>query len=158
MILEQICHRLNRWVEGGVFVMGISMALVVAAQVFFRYVLNHSLFWAEELARYLLVWLSFFGATIAYYREAHPGVDFLVHRFPPVLKRASLIVTHGTCLALFGIMVVYGTKFAFFVRLQITPALNLPKWAVMAVIPLSGMVFIIHGIRFLIRDIGTMKS
>ncbi len=156
--LENSSHRLNQWMEGALFAMGISMAMVVAAQVFFRYVLNHFLFWAEELARYLLVWLSFCGATVAYHREAHPGVDLLVHRLPPVLKQAAGFLVHLTCLAFFGIMVVYGIRFAFFVRLQVTPALTLPKWVIMAVVPFSGAVFIVHCLGLLVRDFQGMKS
>ena len=40
----------------------LTLALVVmAAQVIFRYVFNDSLYWAEEVARYALVWSSMIG-------------------------------------------------------------------------------------------------
>ena len=53
--------------------MAMAMAAVVAAQVFWRYGLNASLFWSEELARHLLVWMTFLGASTAYRRRVHPG-------------------------------------------------------------------------------------
>ena len=73
--LERLSRKINFWVEYLLFGLGFAMAALVAVQVFFRYVLNHSLFWSEELARYFLVWLTFLGASVAYYRKVHPGID-----------------------------------------------------------------------------------
>jgi len=76
-LLEKGCAVTNRSIEYFISGLGFSMSILVAVQVFCRYVLNSSLFWSEELARYMLVWISFFGATVAYYRNLHPGVDVL---------------------------------------------------------------------------------
>lgn len=135
---------LNRWVSGAVCAMGMAMALVVAVQVFSRYALNYSLFWSEELARFLLIWLSFLGATVAYFHGAHPGVDSLVRRLPARMKTAALLLSYLAGAALFGVMVVSGAQFAWFVRLQIFPALGISKWVIMAVVPVSGAIFLVH--------------
>lgn len=152
--LEALSRHLNRGIEAVVAVLGAAMAAVVAAQVFSRYALNHSLFWSEELARYLLVWLSFLGATAAYYRGLHPGVDAVYGRLPPGGRRAASVAVHLASLLLFGVMVVYGWRFAHFVRLQISPALHLPKWIPHAVLPLSGAVLALHALGFLARELG----
>ena len=47
----------------------------------------------------------------------------------------------------------YGFQFSYFVRLQISPALYLPKWIVFGIIPLSGIIFMIHGVTFLVDEI-----
>ena len=78
--LERISTACNRCAEYLLLLLGLSMTATVILQVFSRYILNHSLFWSEELARYLLVWLTFIGATVAYHRNMHPGVDFLFKR------------------------------------------------------------------------------
>ena len=143
----------NHWVERLVAAMGMAMVLIVGAQVFFRYALNHSLFWSEELARFLLVWLTFLGASTAYFRGAHPGVDALFSRLGPKEQRVSVWLVHLAALVLFGVMLVYGIQFAWFVRLQITPALGLPKWIPMAGVPLSSLVFILHCLGFMARDL-----
>jgi TRAP-type C4-dicarboxylate transport system permease small subunit len=148
--LHQFSTWINQRIEYLLFGLGFSMAILVAVQVFFRYVLNQSLFWSEELARYLLVWLTFLGASCAYYRHAHPGVGILYNRMPPALRKACALVIHLASMGLFVVMVVYGYQFAHFVRLQTTPALQLPKWLVLGIIPVSGLVLLIHGTSFLI--------
>lgn len=152
-VLEKLSRSINHWVEYMLFALGISMALIVANQVFFRYALNQSLFWSEELARYLLVWLTFLGATVAYRRKVHPGIDVLFTRMAPAVQKASAVLTHVASMALFAVMILYGYQFAYFVRLQISPALYLPKWIILSIIPLSGVILMIHGVTFLLNEL-----
>lgn len=144
---------LNRGIEYLLFTLGFSMTLLVAIQVFCRYVLNQSLFWSEELARFLLVWLTFLGASCAYYRKVNPGVDYLFAKMPGLLKKLSLITTHLVSMGLFTIMIIYGYQFAYFVRLQISPALQIPKWIVLSIIPVSGGILLFHGAAFLLAEL-----
>lgn len=146
--LRKFSQGLNACIQVMVSSMGIAMAVIVATQVFFRYGLNQSLFWSEEVARFLLIWLTFAGATVAYYHRAHPGVDGFYRRLPPGLQRGAAILVHLASMALFLVMMVSGSQFAWFVRLQITPALGLPKWIVMAIVPITGVVFMVHGLAF----------
>ena len=147
--IQQLSAAINRWVEYLLFGLGLSMALVVAMQVFFRYALNHSLFWSEELARFMLVWLSFLGASTAYKRSLHPGVDILTSRLSPSLRNVCSHLVHVVSLALFVVMIIYGAQFAYFIRAQISPALYLPKWTVFAIIPASGVILAIHCLAFM---------
>jgi len=139
-------------IEYCLFGMGLSMTLIVAAEVFSRYVLNRSLFWSEELARFLLVWLTFMGASVTYFRGVNPGVDVLYKRLSDRGKRLDMSVVHVLSLSFFFVMIVYGARFAYFVRLQITPALGLPKWIPHSVIPISGAIMLLHALTFLIRE------
>ena len=129
------------------------MSIIVAVQVFCRYVLNHSLFWSEELARYLLVWLTFLGASVAYYRNVHPGIDMIYARMPISIQKITAITVHLVSLTLFGIMIIFGAKFSYFVRLQISPALYLPKWLIFTIIPISGLILMLHGLTFLLNEL-----
>ncbi len=151
--LHRLSARLNRAVEYALFGMGLAMALLVAVQVFFRYALNHSIFWSEELARFLLVWLTFLGASVVYRRGAHASVDFIYRRLEPRGRRAVNILVHLLSLAFFAVMIVYGWRFAYFVRLQVSPALYLPKWIPYAIIPLSGAILAVHALDFLWREL-----
>jgi len=156
--LGRLSKNINQAVEFLMFAMGFTMALIVVIQVFCRYVLNHSLFWSEELARYLLIWLTFLGASSAYFRKVHPGVDVIYSRMSPKMKHISAIIVHIVCMGIFGIMIVYGFQFAWFVRFQISPALNLPKWIIAGIIPVSGLLLMLHGVVFLLDEFKRNKN
>lgn len=81
-----------------------ALAGVVFLQFFTRYVLNDSLGWTEEIARYLLVLVTFAGSTFAVRRNTHISVEFL-YRF--LSRRAArVLVTSVDMLriGLFGVL------------------------------------------------------
>jgi len=143
--------RVNRLVESSLFALGAGITVIVAVQVFCRYLLNASLFWSEELARCLLIWLTFLGATAAYKRQVHPGVDILFKRMSPAVQDLATRAVHLVSALFFAVMIYHGAAFAWFVRFQITPALHLPKWAVYSVVPVSGAILLFHCIGFVLE-------
>jgi TRAP-type C4-dicarboxylate transport system permease small subunit len=139
-----LSDRINGLVERSLFLFGFSMALVTGVQVFCRYVLNHSLFWSEEAGRMLLVWITFLGATAAYKRKAHVGIDLVVRRFPPAPRKAVELTVLGLSLLFFAVLVLYGVHFIRFIAGQKTAALGISMGIPYAVIPLSGLIFLLH--------------
>ena len=70
----------------------VSIFIVVVVSVFFRYVLNDSLVWAEEFARFGLVIITFVGTGLGFRKDSHIRVD-LVDRLPsPVARTVRLFV------------------------------------------------------------------
>lgn len=67
-----------------------ALAVIVFAQFFSRYVLNDSIAWTEEVARYLLITIAFAGAPIAVRKNTHIHVEFF-YRFIP--RRAARILS-----------------------------------------------------------------
>lgn len=65
-----------------------TLAFVVFLQFFTRYVLNDSLGWTEEIARFLLIAVTFAGSVAAVAKGAHIAVE-LIHRWSsPRVSRA----------------------------------------------------------------------
>lgn len=151
--VTQFSRFCNRLTEYGLLGLGTLMTLVVVSQVFCRYILNSSLFWSEELARYLLVWLTFLGTTVAYWRGLHPGVDLIYSRLGSKARLLNRLAIHLLCLFFFAIIIRYGVEFAYFVRMQTTPALALPKWIIFSIIPVSGALLSLHGIGMLLYEL-----
>jgi TRAP-type C4-dicarboxylate transport system permease small subunit len=58
----------------------VLLCLIVATQVFSRYVLGNPFIWAEELARTLFIWTSFLGAVVALKQKRHFAIELLANR------------------------------------------------------------------------------
>lgn len=55
-------------------------------QTFMRYAFNYSLSWAEELARYMCIWMAFLGSGIGIRDNIHVGFDLLKNKLPDSIK------------------------------------------------------------------------
>ena len=73
------------WLVLGVFWL---LALDIFYQFFTRYVLESSAAWTEEIARYLLIIVTFVGASMAVRRNTHIHVEFVYRWLPPGVGRA----------------------------------------------------------------------
>jgi TRAP-type C4-dicarboxylate transport system permease small subunit len=68
-----------------------SLAFIVFLQFFTRYILNDSLAWTEEIARYGLMWVTFIGGVMVTRRNSHIAVELLSNVMGPSLLRAALL-------------------------------------------------------------------
>lgn len=91
------------WVS--VFAM-LLLILVVSIQVFCRYVLQDSLAWTEELARYLVIWSVLFGCSFAMRTDSHLELSILSNFSGPRMKKYVKCFSCIVCLA-FSIIMVY---------------------------------------------------
>ena len=73
------------WFTLGVFWL---LALDVFYQFFTRYVLSDSAAWTEEIARYLLIVVTFVGSAMGVRCNTHIHVEFVYRYLPPGLQRA----------------------------------------------------------------------
>jgi TRAP-type C4-dicarboxylate transport system permease small subunit len=74
----------------------IGLVLVVALQVIFRYTLQFSAPWTEEVARYLYVYLTFIGSAIVMKEGNHIVIDLLLNRLPlPIRRWVGVLIQTG---------------------------------------------------------------
>ncbi len=67
-----------------------SLAFIVFLQFFTRYVLNDSLAWTEEIARYGLMWLTFVGGAVVTRKNTQIAVELLSNLMKPGPLRVAL--------------------------------------------------------------------
>jgi TRAP-type C4-dicarboxylate transport system permease small subunit len=72
-------YKFEDWFTFAVFWL---LALDVFYQFFTRYVIQDSAAWTEEIARYLLIVVTFVGASMAVRRNTHIHVEFLYRYIP----------------------------------------------------------------------------
>lgn len=120
-----------------------SYAVIICTQVFYRFALNQSLTWSEELVRYGLLWGVMIGAGVASDRGAHVALDPL--RGLLKSRRAQAIVTWivGLLVIIFCAIVAYASwQYIGRLWMMTSPAIRLPMRYVFAAIPAGCLLMI----------------
>jgi TRAP-type C4-dicarboxylate transport system permease small subunit len=99
-----------KWIDAPGILVFWALAVVVFLQFFTRYVLNDSLAWTEEVARYLLILVCFLGAVTATRRGAHITLEFLMRMVPPRLAKALTVLSQTITLGFFASMTWIGIE------------------------------------------------
>lgn len=125
------------------------LVIDVVWQVFSRYILNAPSTFTDELARFLLIWVSLLGAAYYSGQNMHIAINVLPDRLSPanrvklqILIRILIILFVLCVLVIGGGTLVY-TTFTF---LQITPSLQIPMALVYLIGPISGLLIIYYKI------------
>lgn len=122
------------------------MMIVLATQVFSRYVLNDSISFAEELIRFLEIWVVFLGASLCVKDDTHPTVTIFANLFPKKTQFFIRIFAHLAVFAVGVVMIVVGYQFAMKYINQLSPTMRISVAWVYAAIPVSGILIDIQSI------------
>jgi TRAP-type C4-dicarboxylate transport system permease small subunit len=170
--LNRIAHFYNALM---VVVLGALMAVlfaVMCVQVFFRYGLNDSLIWAEEVCRYLLIWVSFLACGVAFQRGEIAAMRILIEAAPARIAALLAIVADAAVIVLMVFLTIYGWRYAVFSGGQTMPAADfiwtdvfggqgspdLSLFWVYVAIPVGAVLLGLHIAVHLITCVGSLAS
>ena len=86
------------------------MVVLISMQVFFRYVLDNSLIWSEELSRYLLIWAVYIGCSFAAKEDRHLEVTFIRTLLGPRGNRVIISFSYLVTIIFCGFCVIWGVE------------------------------------------------
>jgi TRAP-type C4-dicarboxylate transport system permease small subunit len=118
--------------------------LSIAAQVFYRYVLEAPSPWTEEMARYLFIWSAFLAAAVSVGRNDQFSVPVLVDNLPSGPRRALWIFIDLAQLGFALAMLRYGSVIADRMMMARSPVLPIPQGLAYMVIPIAGGYMAVH--------------
>jgi TRAP-type C4-dicarboxylate transport system permease small subunit len=146
--MKSILNWLNKFEEITSSVALFMMAVIIILQVFQRYVLQHSLDWPEELARYLFIFSVYVGSSYAAFGRRHLEVTIVRTVFGQKAGNYFTIIAYVITVVFCGLMFVWGAKMVDFVITtnQLAPALQFPMYIAYICIPLG---FFLMGLRTL---------
>lgn len=139
--LESIFVTLNGWI---LILMLSTMTLVVGTNVALRYLTAHSLPWADELARYLMIWMTFGGAGLVLRTGGHVAITNLQDALPGLGQKILRAALTLGLLLFFCFMVHVGFQYAQRMQFQVTPAMRIPYLYVYAAMPIGFVLLILH--------------
>jgi TRAP-type transport system small permease protein len=143
-VLHAALERLDqasRWLIIGALAV---MVVVVSLQVLFRYFLNLSLDWADEVGRLTFVWSAFLGVPHGVKSGAHVGIDFVAKLLPP--QQLAWIFRAG-CVASAALMAVVAWQSVVIAREtwdQLMPVLDFSTGWFYVAITVCGVHCVMH--------------
>ncbi len=141
---------LERIYNNVLIVLTVTMFATVAYNVFMRFVVNRSVGWADELSRFIFVWISFLGAVLAFRNDEHVGLDVLVEKVrSPKIRRVIAVVQHTLVLTVLLFLTWFGYRASTTV-MNVSPALSIPMNIVYLIVPFCGLLMCLLGFGKLI--------
>lgn len=138
---EHLLVALNKWV---LVLLLSAMSIIVFANVSLRYMTNFSIIWAEEVARYLMIWMTFLGAGMALRMGGHVAItnlhDMVPLRTARYLRGIVALILLGFCV----LMVWIGYDYMSRMGRQLTPATRIPFSYIYAAMPIGFTLLTLH--------------
>jgi len=133
-----------RAIESAAVAGAIALVLVAIMQVFFRYVIGQSLFWSEEVMRYLLIWLVFLCSGLAFTRGQFLGMTALLDALPTPARKILKVLNAIAMLIFLGLIITVGWEFAERTSARLTPALRISMFWVNASVAVGSFILALH--------------
>lgn len=147
-----------------VFMAVITFFLVAAIfiEVICRYFLFVSVAWAEELTRYLFIWLSYIGSAYAIYYGQHTEIDVLQQ---VILKsksdkkeKALKALRLAAIISTFAFLVVFGKVFfdymmVIWAKTQTSPTMHIPMGYIYLPVFIGTVMGALHEIYMFLAEI-----
>jgi TRAP-type transport system small permease protein len=121
-----------------------GMAALVIANVFARYVFNHSFVWAEELSRYMMIWVGFLGSGLVLRIGAHIAVDVFQDLMPRRIAQSMRVLVLAVLLVCIVAMGWLGGQYVHFAWGQESPILNWNFGLIYLAIPVGAVLMLVY--------------
>lgn len=140
-------NTVDKITRGTLIVLMGLLVICVVWQVFSRYILSAPSTFTDELARFLLIWVSLLGVAYLSGQNQHISIDILPQKLNPANRQKLgifiniIIVCFVLSVLVFGgSLLVYTT----FIHMQLTPTLQIPMAYIYLIAPICGILIIYY--------------
>jgi TRAP-type C4-dicarboxylate transport system permease small subunit len=140
-----------------IIVMVPVMTGIIFVQVVLRYVFASPFSWAEELARYLLIWITCLGSAYAIRDGMHISINYLRSKLKDSAQTAVTAVIHIATLGFFVYCIKEGTMFSLEQWSQRSTAMQIPMTAPYIAIPLGFTIMFLVALECFIDELRNFK-
>lgn len=124
---------------------------ILVAGVFYRYVLNSSLAWSDEIGGNLLAWMTFMGIYSCFRKGMHLDFDLAVHALPPAMRRAVTSLSDLMMLAFAIVMAWLSIRIVMRVGGSFISSVDIYRGVFLAVLPVA---FVLMAVALVARLAG----
>lgn len=146
--------------ENAMLIFGIlSATFVLFANVILRFVFKAGLVWAEEYARFAIIWIVCGGCGAAVRTDSHMRITAIPDAIKnQTVKRLLLLFVYVVCLAFSLLMLTAGVRLIASMQAnnQLSPAMEIPLWWIYLSIPVGGAVMAFRFLLLIGNDVMAM--
>ena len=133
-----------------------AIVVIVSLGVFFRFVLNNSLPWTEEVAKFVMVWMAFVGSPIVLRQGGHIAIDFVPNLLPRVLQQLLVLVVHAAVMTVLAVLVIQGWALAVNALPQVATTVPVSLFYIFLAVPIGCAIMLTVSLEQLLRTLGNM--
>lgn len=146
------------WLDLPVLIILLVLIVLVSVQFFTRYVLNDSLGWTEEIARYFLIALGFVGSVSCVRKGKHIYLEFFYRHIPREKIKLLAISSEAICGLFYGAFAWMTIGLAEKTSAQSMVSIDLPKSVIYYVVVFSATAMCGFSLAKLISLVRTPSS
>ena len=125
----------------------VAFAVIMLVGVFFRYVLNDSLAWSDEVGLMVFIWATFLSIASGYLHDKHVNLDFVVRKLSAPWARRATILAEGLSLGYLLSLTVSGIQTLPLAAGMHSDALRWPLTIPFVAIPVACLIMDLHWVR-----------
>lgn len=129
--------------------------------VVLRYFFHSAIFWAEEVLRYCIVWVTFIGASSCVKDDSHISIDILSGALRPRGKKILKILLQLAGIAFSVFFLVISVRFVMQIKAtsQVSATIvNVPMYLIYLCFPISFILYLIRSVEVLVRTVKSLKK
>ncbi len=143
---------INKWVEYLCAAILAVLILDVWIGVFGRYVFELPITWAEEFARYLMIWAALLAVSCGVARREHVAVTALLHILPKNVQRRLGVAIDALAFAFFAFIGYFGIGMTQDGATQFASIFDMTMWIPFASVPVSSAIVCVQLVLMGVRD------
>ncbi|MBS3976808.1 MAG: TRAP transporter small permease [Syntrophomonadaceae bacterium] len=152
VLLQKVSNAVDWLITRLVFLLIIALIIVISLQIVSR-IFFSAFSWTEELSRYLLVWSTFLGASMAYKRKSHIAVTFAADLLRGLAKTITRWIVNLLTVAFLAVAIYYSVKMISLQVFQVSPALGISMSHVYISLPLGFTAMFIHALSMMAEEL-----
>lgn len=156
--MTKILDRFEKVIKLICAILFIGIMLLMAAQVFSRYLFGHAIPWSEHASRALFIWMIMLYAGVLVRNSGNIGFDLLAKALPPVVGNIFALICDAGIVAFSAYWGINAVKLCDSLSKLKFADLKLPYNTIYAAEPVGAAIVCIFGIEVIVRRIIAIRK
>jgi TRAP-type transport system small permease protein len=145
MAADKILNGITALLEYMLGIMMVALVGLTFMQVILRYVFNNPTSWSSELSRFILIWLTFTGASVVTKYGTHLSMGLNINRFVSgIWSKVIKVVINILIMTTLMIIAYYSWKVTMISGSRIAPMTKIPMYYPWLALPVNAVLMTVY--------------